>query len=82
MRAIAILGVSTMVKLMRMPDVLDAIGISKSTLYRMVAAGEFPAGVRIGERAIAWPSDEVQEFIRVRRAERGSRAAAAEVGRG
>lgn len=69
-----------MVTLMRMPAVLDAVGISKSTLYRLLAAGEFPAGVRIGERAIAWPSDEIAAYIEGRRAERDSRAA--EVGRG
>ncbi len=32
-------------------DVLNVIGISESTLYRLLRAGEFPAPVRLGGRA-------------------------------
>ena len=38
----------------RLPTVLHATGLGRSTLYRLVAAGSFPAPIRLGARAVAW----------------------------
>ena len=39
-------------KLMRLPDVLRLGGISRSTLYAMLAEQQFPPPVRIGRRML------------------------------
>lgn len=52
--------------LMRLPEVLRAIGIKKSALYSWVAAGTFPAPVKLGARAVAWRRSQVMEFINSR----------------
>lgn len=46
-------------KFMRLPDVIEATGKSRSTILRGAKDGSFPAPVHIGPRAIAWISTEV-----------------------
>ena len=53
-------------KLIRLPEVLSRLGISKSQLYRMVKAGEFPESIQIGRNAVAWPASQVDDWIRNR----------------
>ncbi|MDA2928287.1 AlpA family phage regulatory protein [Acidobacteria bacterium AH-259-O06] len=43
---------------------------NRTTLRRWILAGRFPPPVHLGENTIAWPSDEVEEWERERRAER------------
>ena len=50
--------------LLRMRPVLEATGIPcKSTVYAMMARGEFPRPVRIGARAVAWRASAIDEWI-------------------
>ena len=44
---------------LRLPDVCDRTGKPKSTVYRDIGDGLLPPPVRIGERASAWPDDEI-----------------------
>ena len=45
-------------------------GLPASTLYRKVAAGEFPAPIKLGESASGWLLSEVDAWIAARRDER------------
>ena len=38
----------------RLPTVMQATGLGRSTIYRLVASGAFPAPVHLGPRAVAW----------------------------
>ena len=53
-------------RLLRLPEVLKLVGVSKSTLYHMIDRREFPAPVRIGQRAVGWLSCEVHAWIEAR----------------
>ncbi len=53
-------------RLIRRPEVQRLTGLSRSSLYEMIAAGKFPAPVRIGERAVAWRESEIREWIEAR----------------
>ncbi len=44
---------------LRLPAVCDRTGKPRTTVYREIGDGLLPPGVRIGERAIAWPDDEI-----------------------
>ena len=44
---------------LRLPAVCDRTGKPKSTVYREIGDGLLPPPVRIGERASAWPDDEI-----------------------
>ncbi len=50
-------------RLERLPQVMARTGLKRATLYRMIALGEFPRQVPLGERASAWVADEVTAFI-------------------
>lgn len=49
--------------LIRLPKVEAATGYKRTTIYRMVKEGTFPAPIAIGERATAWIEAEVQGWI-------------------
>ena len=49
--------------MMRLPDVVRATGLSKTTIYTRIKEGSFPAAVSLGGKAVAWPSDQVEAWI-------------------
>jgi prophage regulatory protein len=51
------------VRLLRLPDVLRRVGLSRSMVYQLAADGRFPAPVRLTSRTSAWRSDDVQAWI-------------------
>jgi predicted DNA-binding transcriptional regulator AlpA len=55
------------VKLMRIKRVLEQTGDSRSSLYDKVARGLFPRPVKLGgERASAWPDEEIEAILAAR----------------
>ncbi|WP_090141126.1 AlpA family phage regulatory protein [Limnohabitans sp. DM1] len=40
--------------------------LSRSSLYAMIARGDFPAPVKISGRRVAWPEATVNEWIQSR----------------
>lgn len=65
-----------MSKIERKDEVLGRTGLSNSSLYERVQAGTFPKPVKIGARAVGWVSDEVDQWIDQRIAERDQAVAA------
>ena len=53
------------ITLMRIPQILEVMPISKSKFWLMVQKGEFPKPIKIG-RSSFWTIDQVQGFIRER----------------
>jgi len=58
----------------RLPKVKARTGLSRSEIYRRIAAGDFPAPVKLGERASAWSAAEVDNWISARIATRDEKA--------
>jgi prophage regulatory protein len=50
-------------RFLRLPEVLAATGLTRSSLYRRIGAGGFPAQVRIGPQMVAWRQSEVERWI-------------------
>lgn len=50
-------------RLLRLPEVREAVGLSRSEIYRLISLKRFPAPIPLGERIVAWDSEEVQNFI-------------------
>ena len=44
-------------------QVLELIPIGKSTMYLMIANGEFPKPKQLGARAVAWSRAEIDAWI-------------------
>lgn len=53
------------VTLMRIPQILKVMPVSKSKFWLMVQKGEFPKPIKIG-RSSFWTIEQVQAFIRER----------------
>lgn len=56
-------------RFLRLPDVLERTGLSRSTIYVRLAEGRFPRPVALGGRAVGWIEAEVDEWVRDRIAE-------------
>jgi len=57
-----------MSRLLRTRELLEITGLSRSQIHRLEAAGRFPRRRRIGQRAVAWDSAEVEAWIATREA--------------
>lgn len=57
-------------RFLRLPAVIEATGLARSTLYEKIAAGEFPAPVKISPRLSGWIDREVADWQSARIAER------------
>jgi prophage regulatory protein len=53
-------------RMLRPREVTEAIGLSRSTLYRLVQRGDFDPPVRLTDTAIGWPESVVRAWIRKR----------------
>lgn len=63
--------------LMRTVDVAARVGLSRSQIYALAAAGKFPRPVKYASNLSVWPSDEIQQWIDARIGERDAALAAA-----
>ena len=62
---------------LRVPDVLAAAGVSRSTLYEMMESGKFPRPVKPNDdRAVRWLASEIADWQKARIAARDNAVAA------
>ena len=59
-------GIEALPQLLRLPAVLRATGLARSTVYRMVAEHTFPAPVKLAKRAVAWRPDHIRQWTNTR----------------
>ncbi len=57
-------------RIYRLPEVKAKTGLSRSTLYAMIADDRFPKPIKLGERAVGWSEAEVAKWIEARKADR------------
>ena len=48
--------------LLRLPIVIQATGLGRSTIYKLVAEKKFPAPVRLTSRAVAWRRGDIERW--------------------
>lgn len=53
-------------KLHRLPAVRETTGLSKASIYELIAKGKFPRPIRIGERAVGWRESDLMTWIATR----------------
>ena len=54
------------IKILRRPEVEQIVGLSRSTLYAMMAENTFPKPIKLGKRAIGWPDNVIAGWIEER----------------
>ena len=50
-------------RILRLPEVLARVGLSRSTVYQLMAASDFPASVRLTPSSVGWRSDDIEAWI-------------------
>lgn len=50
-------------RLNRLPAVSVITGLSRSSIYSLMNAGNFPASVRLSARAVGWKSSDLDRWI-------------------
>ena len=61
--------------ILRLRHVVVRTGLSRSTIYNFVNAGNFPQRVRLGARAVGWYEHEVDGWLTGRAQVRADRVA-------
>lgn len=54
-------------KILRRREVERHTQLSKATLYRLIRAGAFPRPIKLGERAVGWRREEIDQWIASRK---------------
>ncbi|WP_409527191.1 helix-turn-helix transcriptional regulator [Rhizobium sp. BK226] len=49
--------------LLRLPQVLQYIPVSRSTVYSKIKTGAWPAPVRISQRVVAWKASDIRNLL-------------------
>ncbi len=52
--------------LLRLREVCEIIGTSRSTVYKGINEGTFPRAVQIGEKAVRWRSADIAAWLEAR----------------
>ena len=63
-------GTTDRPRVIRKPTVLARVGVSDTTLWRLVRAGKFPRPMQLSPGTVGWPEHEVDAWIAARSAER------------
>jgi prophage regulatory protein len=50
-------------RILRLPQVLEQIGMGRAWLYAEIKKGNFPEGVRLGERARGWTASSIDAWL-------------------
>jgi prophage regulatory protein len=53
-------------KMLRLPEVMEATGLSRATVYRLERKGEFPKRRRLGVNSVGWVEAEVTTWMQRR----------------
>lgn len=53
-------------RFLRLPEVVQVTGYRRASIYKKMAAGEFPAPYALGPRAVGWKSTDVDQWIHSR----------------
>ena len=50
-------------RLLRITEVKEQTGLSGASIYKQIRLGLFPKGIKITERATAWSSEDVDQWV-------------------
>ena len=58
-------------KIIRRIDVEEIVGLSRSTIYKLMSTGAFPRSIRLGPRAVGWRLSDIEAWIEFRASDVG-----------
>lgn len=58
-----IIGPVSQLRVIRLPEVKQRTGLSRSSIYRLMAESNFPQSCKLGERIIAWVESDIDRWL-------------------
>lgn len=52
--------------ILRLPEVIKRTGYSRSAIYLKTSSGSFPKPIMLGERAVGWLENDIDQWIEAR----------------
>lgn len=62
-------------KILRLPEVIETVGLSKATIYNFMREGTFPKSIHLGANSRGWLLTEIIDWLNDRIAQRDGEAA-------
>jgi len=53
-------------RFLRIDDVIATVGLSRTTIYRLIGTGEFPRPHQLTKRAVGWWESDINEWLQSR----------------
>lgn len=50
-------------RIIRLPEVKEKTGLSRSTIYLRMSQGRFPKSISLGERAVGWVEQDISQWL-------------------
>jgi prophage regulatory protein len=50
-------------KFIKLKEVMATTGLGRSSVYKFMDEGRFPKSISLGDRAVAWIDDEIEEWM-------------------
>lgn len=63
-------------RIKRLNAVVGYVGLSRSTVYRLMKLDQFPAPIRLGPNSIGWDAADLDAWLDAKRAPQAARSAA------
>lgn len=51
-------------RLLRLPEVLQLVPVSRSAWYQGISEGRYPAGIKLSSRSVAWRMSDIEQLLR------------------
>lgn len=51
------------VRLIRLPEVIERVGIKRSMIYRLMGEGRFPRSRSLGAKCALWVESEIDDWV-------------------
>ncbi len=51
-------------RFLKISEVVDLVGVSRATIYRMIDSGAFPRPVRVSAMRVVWVKAEIDAWMR------------------
>lgn len=51
------------ITLLRMPDLIQRLGVSRSLVYKIMETDGFPRPIKLSRRVVAWCEEEVDDYL-------------------
>ncbi len=49
--------------ILRIRQVIEQVGLSRASIYRLIALGKFPPPVKIGISAVGWVTADIEHWL-------------------